>query len=71
MGSLYERMKPESFPTNTVSSTSKSPPLPFFFFLNILATSIDFPPPPSGNTHRCAKPPLTATLAEAKNEIYT
>lgn len=40
-------------------------------FWNILATSIDFPPPPLGNIHRCAKPPLTATLAEAKNEIYT
>lgn len=72
IGSPYEQMKPGSFCTKTVSSTSKSPTLPFFFFFwNILATSIDFPPPPSGNIHRCAKPPLTATLAEAKNEIYT
>lgn len=62
-------MEPQSFCTKTQF------PLPqncflfvfFFFFL----TSIDFPPPPSGNIHRCAKPPLTATLAEAKNEIYT
>lgn len=72
--SPYEQMKPESFCTKGVFSTWKSPPLPFSFsfFLNILAPSIDFPPPPPpGNIHRCAKPPLTATLAEAKNEIYT
>lgn len=60
-----------SIAEQAVSSPTKSPPPTFFIYLNISATSIDFPPPPSGNIHRCAKLPLTATLAEAKNEIYT
>lgn len=67
MRSTNKQMKPESFHIRTGSFLYHF----FFFFLNISATSIDFPPLPLGNIHRCAKPPLTATLAEAKNEIYT
>lgn len=48
----------------------KTSPTALFLFC-FFGTSMDFPLPPSGNIHRCAKPPLTATLAEAKNEIYT